>query len=162
MSLSLALSIAFLTPLATSLGSDTVYAGHLQDDVACLEALVGRVALGSDLGDDDAILARARNLHGGGKREPEIVELLGGGVGGLLLLERGELLAARELAELEAHLVLLTVADDGELHVGIGMQLGDLAGEIARIVDLLAVHRDDHIAGLRRPSWRRVRPRPPW
>jgi hypothetical protein len=50
--------------------------------------------------------------------------------------ERSKLLAGREGAELHVDLALLAVADDGKLDVGVRVQLGDLARQVTRVVDL--------------------------
>ncbi len=50
-------------------------AADLEDDVAGLEALFGRSAVGIDVGDDHAFRAAARDLAGGGQRQAELGHL---------------------------------------------------------------------------------------
>src|SRR5262252_6542716 len=122
--------------------------GNLKNDVAGLQPLVGGIALRVDLSDHDALVASARKLRRRREREAKILHLLARGVG-LVFLERGKLLAGREGAELHVDLALLAVADDGKLDVGVRVQLGDLARQVAGVVDLLAVHGNDDVAGLK-------------
>src|SRR5262245_60214973 len=119
-------------------------ARYLEDDIAGLESLVGGVAVGSDLGDDDASLTCAGHLLSRRQREPKVIEPLAG----LWLVERSKLLTAWEGTKLHVDLVLYPIANNGELDIGVGMQLGDLASKVARVVDLVAIHRDDDVAGL--------------
>ena len=59
----------------------------------------------------------------------------------------------RQFAERQSERVLMAVADDAELDRGAGRHRGDPARKAARVIDRIAIDRDDDVAGLDpRPS----------
>ena len=67
---------------------------------------------------------------------------------GLAALDLGQLLAGRELAELDGDGLLLLAAQDAHVDLGVGREAGDLAGEVAAVGDLVAVDGQDGVAVL--------------
>src|SRR2546421_6271258 len=122
-------------------------AGDIEDHVPGAEALRGGRTVGIDLRDHDALAAGARDLAGRSEREAELRHF--GAAVVVPLRRRARLtLLARQLTERDVDGLLRALADDAELDVGAGRQAGDLLGEIACVLDLLAIDRSDDVAGL--------------
>src|SRR5215217_3046463 len=113
-------------------------AADLEDDVALLDALLDRRPIRVDGGDGDAFALARR-----GKLEAELRQAVIAA-----RRRRLRLLLARLGGERDRRGALLAVAKIGDLGLGAGLQRADLAGELARVGDRLAVDRGDHVAGL--------------
>src|SRR5882757_7541359 len=128
---------------------------NLDDDVARGEPLLGGVRIGVDIGDDHALdgvldlVARAQILADRREIEAERLlrhRLLGCGLVGL---HRGlDLVGILEAAEHDLLGLLLALADDDDVDLLADRRVGDDAGEILRVLDVLAVELDDDVAGL--------------
>src|SRR5205085_5335292 len=94
-----------------------------------------------------AVAAGAGDLAGRSERETE-PRHVGAAVVVVALRRAGLTLFARQFAEDDVNGLLRALADDAELHIGAGRQAGDLLGEVARVLHLGAVHRNDHVTRL--------------
>src|SRR4029079_2070077 len=97
-----------------------------------------------DAGDHQALAAGARNGVGRSQRQPEMRHAVLGLPRSLIGLG---LLVVRHLLKRERQLLLLTLALDAERDLGARRQRADLLGEIARILDGVAVDRGDDVSG---------------
>src|SRR5436190_23060982 len=120
----------------------------IENDVTVLEALRRRRTIRIDLCHDDTFGPRACHLAGWSEREAELRHI--GAVAVLTIAGRGPgfALLAREFAERNVDRLLTTLANDAELHVGAGRQARNPLGELACVLDLLAIDAGDHVARL--------------
>src|SRR6202142_4420252 len=135
-----------------------VLSGDFQNDVAFLEAAFSRGALRVDLGDDDAFLAGAGNAVGGRYRQTELRHVGSAGHAALVIVVVVGLGFNRigQLAERQIDHLVLALVQHIELYGIAGREAADGAGEFAGILDRLAVHRGDHIAGFNAGLGRRT------
>src|SRR4051812_47773139 len=130
---------------------------HLDDDIAGGKPLLGGVGVGVDTGDDDTLDAlldlvlRAQILAQRREIEAERLlrhRLLGRrlvlGLGGCFL----GLVVILEAADLDLAGFFLALADDDDLDLLVDRGVGDDAGKILRVLDVLAVEADHDVAGL--------------
>ncbi|BAQ44521.1 hypothetical protein Maq22A_c05755 [Methylobacterium aquaticum] len=120
-------------------------AADVEDDVALLDALGRRRAVGIDAHHRDALAAGADLARRG---ELEAEPRLAVAAAPAAVVGARHLGVVRQRAEGHLGGLGLAVADIGEIHLGAGLQRGDPAGQLAGIAHRLAVDRLDHVAGL--------------
>ena len=124
--------------------ADNLLPADIEDDIAGLHAVFGREPAGIDVDHDHPFGASACDVFGGSQHQAELwhVSVGRGGVrhgGGALF---------RHLAERQRDALLHTLAPDRDIHLSAGRYTADLHGEVAGILDRIAVHGGDDIARL--------------
>src|SRR5664279_5206110 len=144
--------------LAHLSGIGYVLSRDFENDVAFLEATLGRSTLRVNLGDDDAFLAGTGNAVGGCYRQAELRHIGSAGGAALVLIVIVGLgfNRVRQLAKRQVDHLVLALVQHVELHGIAGREAADGAGEFARILDRLAIHRGDHVAGFNAGLGRRT------
>src|SRR5579863_447991 len=131
--------VAYVADIGNGLAAD------VQNDIAGLQALLGRRSGRIDARDHDALVARARHVIRGRERQAEMWYAARGcrfavlGVG---------LLLVRHLGERHGQRLAFTLAQDVELDRALRRHWADHASESARILDRRAIDGADDIARL--------------
>src|SRR5882757_2283586 len=130
------------------------FLGHLDDDVAGGQALVGGIRSAVDAGDDDALdavldlVSGAQILAQGRKIETQ--RLLGHRLLRRLVLGLGSdlhLVGILQPAERDLVGLLLALADDDDVDLLADRGVGHDARQVFRLLDILVVELDDDVAG---------------
>src|SRR5581483_4541739 len=144
----LAAGAGFADHLADVARRRNLLAGNFENDVPGREAVVGGDAGGVDSGDDNAVAAGAGNTRRGRQRQAEL-----GDIGAdIALLVVGSSIACflllRQFAERQRQRLFGALVQQREPDGGLGLHRADALGEIARVLDLLAVDGGDDVARL--------------
>src|SRR6266446_8414358 len=121
-------------------------AANVEDDIAGLDPMLGRRTIGEDFGDDHALAPGSCPVAGRRNRHAEARQRRSRHLA--FLWPRPRLALFRQLAESERERLLLALAQDGEFDGAARRDPSDPLGEVARILDGLAIHGGYHVARL--------------